>query len=63
MKRDMRKLNLRKDLRFYNSFPRHVEFIQVPFMKFIMIDGKGDPNTSKAYLDAIKEPVSVVALP
>jgi hypothetical protein len=60
----MRKLDLRKDLkRYYNPSPKQVELIQVPTMKFIMIDGKGDPNTSKAYLDAIKEPVSVVALP
>lgn len=50
----MRKLDLRKDLkRYYNPSPKQVELIQVPTMKFIMIDGKGDPNTSKAYRDAI----------
>ena len=28
--------------------------IQVPKMNFIMIDGKGDPNTSQEYIDAIQ---------
>lgn len=28
--------------------------IQVPEMVFIMVDGKGDPNTSKAYKDAME---------
>ncbi len=54
MKGDLRKLDLRKDLKsFYNPSPKQVELIQVPPMKFIMVDGRGDPNTSKAYRDAI----------
>jgi len=28
--------------------------VQVPKMNFIMIDGKGDPNTSQEYIDAIQ---------
>lgn len=30
------------------------EIIEIPRMKFIMIDGKGNPNTSKEYSDALE---------
>lgn len=54
MKRGMKKLDLKKDLkRFYVPSPKQVDLLRVPTMNFIMVDGKGDPNTSKAYRDAI----------
>jgi len=50
----MKRLDLKKDLkRFYVPSPKQVDLLQVPPMNFIMVDGKGDPNTSKAYRDAI----------
>jgi hypothetical protein len=50
----LRKLELKKDLKqFYSPSPKKVDLVRVPPMNFIMIDGKGDPNTSKAYRDSI----------
>ena len=31
----------------------HQPFVEVPTLNYLMIDGKGDPNTAQAYIDAV----------
>lgn len=51
----MKKINLKKELaEYYNPSRAKVVFVDVPAMNFLMIDGKGDPNTSKTYAQAIE---------
>jgi hypothetical protein len=56
----MKKIDYKKEFKhLYNPPWKEVAFISVPAMKFLMIDGKGDPNTSKDYQDAIEALFSV----
>ena len=49
------KTDLKKDLKeFYNPKTQEVSMITVPAMNFLMVDGKGDPNTSKEFVHAIQ---------
>ncbi|MGB9937500.1 MAG: GyrI-like domain-containing protein [Methanobacterium sp.] len=59
MKIDLKKEN--KEL--YSPSVKEVSIVNVPAMKFLMIDGQGDPNTSKEYQDAMETlfPVSYKA--
>src|SRR5271165_193181 len=42
------KLDLRKQFKYlYNSSARKVEIVDVPEMKFIMVDGSGDPASTE----------------
>lgn len=51
----MNKIDYKKDLKqFYAAKVGKPVVVQVPKMNFIMIDGKGDPNTSQEYTDAIE---------
>ena len=51
----MDKIDYRKQLKdFYQAKLGKPVVVQVPKMNFIMIDGKGDPNTSQEYIDAIQ---------
>lgn len=51
----MEKIDYKKDLKFlYRPSTKHVEIIDVPQMNFLMIDGRGDPNSSPEYQDAIE---------
>jgi hypothetical protein len=51
----MKKLDLRKELRhLYNPSAKDVTLVKIPTFKFLMIDGAGDPNTSKEFQDAIQ---------
>lgn len=51
----MRKINFKKELAtFYNPSKAKVSLVDVPAMSFLMIDGKGDPNTSADYAAAIE---------
>jgi hypothetical protein len=51
----MKKLDLKKQLNtLYKASAKHVEIVDVPRMNFLMIDGAGDPNTAKAFSDAIE---------
>ncbi len=51
----MKKINFKKELaEFYNPSKTKVRLVDVPAMNFLMIDGKGDPNTSPAYVAAIE---------
>jgi hypothetical protein len=60
----MLKLDLKKENKeLYNPSLKEVSIVDVPKMNFLMIDGEGDPNTSKEYTDAIEAlyPVSFKA--
>ncbi len=51
----MTKTAYKKDLKqFYAAKVGKPVVVNVPKMNFIMIDGKGDPNTSQEYIDAIQ---------
>ena len=50
----MKKIDYKKELKhLYKPTARNVERVTVPAMNFLMIDGKGDPNTSQEFMDAI----------
>lgn len=51
----MKKLDLRKDLKnLYQPSSKNPVIIEVPRMKFIMIDGEGDPNDSVMFQNAVQ---------
>jgi hypothetical protein len=56
----MEKIDLKKTLKhLYCPSPKEVSVVDVPKMKFLMIDGAGDPNTSEAYQASIEALYSV----
>ena len=56
----MKKVDLKKEFKnLYNPSSKEIEIVKVPMMNFLMIDGIGDPNTSKAYSDSIETLYSV----
>ena len=56
----MKKLDLKKELKhLYGSSAKEVVEVEVPSMNFLMIDGKGDPNNSKTFGDALEALFSV----
>ncbi len=51
----MKKIDFKKELKhLYNASAKKASIVEVPKMNFLMIDGEGDPNTAKAYSDAIE---------
>lgn len=51
----MKKIDFKKQLKhLYNPSDKKVEIVEVPRMNFLMVDGEGDPNTSKSFSDAIE---------
>ncbi len=51
----MERVDLRKDLRhLYEPSPREVVQVEVPTMRFVMLDGQGDPNGSDSYQAAVE---------
>lgn len=51
----MPKIDLKKENKeFYYPSTKKVAMVKLPEMKFIMIDGQGDPNTAKEYQDAME---------
>jgi hypothetical protein len=51
----MKKIDYKKELKhLYRPSAREVGIVSVPAMNFLMIDGQGDPNTSREYSDAIE---------
>ncbi|MBS0165165.1 MAG: GyrI-like domain-containing protein [Nitrospira sp.] len=51
----MDKINHKQKLKhLYQPSAKEVAEVDVPSMNFLMIDGQGDPNTSKAYADAVE---------
>jgi hypothetical protein len=51
----MQKIDYKKQFKhFYNPSSKKVEIINGPRMNFLMIDGKGDPNTSQEFQMAVE---------
>jgi hypothetical protein len=51
----MEKIDYKKELKhLYKPSSKKVEIVDVPQMNFLMINGEGDPNTSKSFNDAIE---------
>jgi hypothetical protein len=51
----MEKIDYKKELKhLYKPSAKKVEIVTVPKMNFLMVDGEGDPNTSKSFSDAIE---------
>lgn len=51
----MSKMDFKKDLKYlYKPSSVDVSFVEVPQMNFLMIDGRGDPNTSPEYAKAVE---------
>ena len=56
----MSKIDLRKDLKhLYRASSKEVVQVEVPTLRFLMIDGEGDPNTSPRYAEAVEALFSV----
>jgi hypothetical protein len=54
------KTDLRKELRqFYQPSAKCIGEVHVPPFRYLMIDGRGDPNTSKDYAAAVEALFSV----
>jgi hypothetical protein len=51
----MEKIDCKKQLKhLYEPSSKRVEIVDVPQLNFLMIDGEGDPNTSKSFSDVIE---------
>ena len=51
----MTKIDFKKELKhLYNPSAKKVEIVDFPMMKFLKIDGSGDPNTAQEYKDAVE---------
>jgi hypothetical protein len=49
------KLDLKRQLQhLYRPAAKQVSEVDVPTMSLLMVDGKGDSNTSQAYADAVE---------
>lgn len=56
----MKKIDLRKELKhLYQPSAKEVVQVDIPTFSFLMVDGKGDPNTSHEYTEAIEALFSV----
>lgn len=56
----MQKIDLKKDLKhIYKASAKEVVQVEVPTFNFLMIDGKGDPNKSQEYTEAVEALFSV----
>jgi hypothetical protein len=56
----MKKIDLKKELKLlYKPPAREVVRVDVPTMKFLMVDGEGDPNVSQDFKDAVEALYSV----
>lgn len=56
----MKKIDYKKELKhLYNPSPKEPKIVDVPQMNFLMIDGKGNPNISQEYKNAIEALFSV----
>ncbi len=51
----MEKIDFKKQMKhLYQPSAKEVVVVEVPEMNFLMVDGKGDPNTSQSYAEAIE---------
>lgn len=49
----MKKINFKRELKELYTAKQEPKIVQIPIMNFIMIDGKGDPNSSLDFQEAI----------
>ena len=49
----MTKTDLKKSLDAYRARPGEFRVLDVPPLRYLMVDGYGDPNTSASYADAL----------
>lgn len=47
------KIDFKKEIPSYKASAGRLELVTVPALQFLMVDGRGDPNTSRAYTDAL----------
>ena len=58
--RQVTRLDLKKELKqLYQPSKKEVTLVEVPSFNFLMVDGEGDPNSSKAYAQAVEALFSV----
>jgi hypothetical protein len=58
--RQMKKVDLKKEMKhLYQASAKDVVQVEVPALKFLMVDGTGDPNTSQEYAQAVEALFSV----
>lgn len=56
----MEKLDLLKQMKeFYSASSNTVNYLKIPSLNYLMIDGEGDPNTSQAYKDSVQALFSI----
>ena len=56
----MKKIDFKKDFkRLYQPSAKEAALVEAPAMNFLMVDGEGDPNTSRSYQDAVEALFSV----
>jgi len=56
----MKQIDLRNELgSLYRPPKREVVEVEVPPLRYLMIDGEGDPNTSQVYADAVEALFSI----
>lgn len=56
----MKKIDFRQEMKeLYAPSSKEFSVVDVPEMSFLMVDGEGNPNTAKAYSDAIEALYSV----
>jgi hypothetical protein len=48
------KRDLKRELKNLYDAPRTPVVVNVPTMRFLMVDGRGDPNTSKEYAEGVE---------
>lgn len=47
------KIDFKKELDSYQADFHKFRIVQVPILRYLMVDGHGDPNTSQEFADAI----------
>ena len=51
----MKKIDFKKELKhLYGPGAKTIEIVHVPTMRFLMIDGEGDPNKAQSFSEAIE---------
>lgn len=56
----MTKIDFKRELKqFYKASAKTIAEVDVPAMSYLMVDGMGDPGTTKAYADAVEALFSV----
>ena len=54
MKSDLKKSDLKKELGTYDARRGRFDIRTVPPLRYLMVDGHGDPNTTERYRDALQ---------